>query len=164
MERACPLCAAIGATDAGTNVAFVARLPGGDVVLDPRSQYYPGYTLFIARHCVRELHELSPRGRSVFLKDMALVAEAVFRAFKPAKLNYELLGNSAPHLHWHLVPRPKDDPKPGGPIWEDEHFLSSLRSGRPAAAGALRRPKERLLRELERVAGDRLVASYRARR
>lgn len=158
------MCEAIRATDAGTNFAFVARLPGGDVILDPRSQYYPGYTLFISRYCVRELHELSPRGRRVFLKDMALVAEAVFRAFKPAKLNYELLGNSAPHLHWHLVPRTKDDPKPGGPIWEDGRFLSSLRSGRPAGAGALRRPKEGLLSELERVAGDRLVKRYRAGR
>lgn len=28
----------------------------------------------------------------------------------PAKLNYETLGNSVPHLHTHVVPRGPDDP------------------------------------------------------
>jgi diadenosine tetraphosphate (Ap4A) HIT family hydrolase len=29
--------------------------------------------------------------------------------FKPDKMNYELLGNGCPHLHWHLYPRRKGD-------------------------------------------------------
>lgn len=40
---------------------------------------------------------------------MSLVAEAVFNVFKPDKMNYELLGNGCPHLHWHLYPRVKGD-------------------------------------------------------
>jgi len=28
-----------------------------------------------------------------------------------------LLGNVISHLHWHLVPRRRDDPRWGGPIW-----------------------------------------------
>jgi diadenosine tetraphosphate (Ap4A) HIT family hydrolase len=32
------------------------------------------------------------------------------------KLNYDLLGNSLPHLHTHLVPRYADDPRPGWPF------------------------------------------------
>jgi diadenosine tetraphosphate (Ap4A) HIT family hydrolase len=60
---------------------------------------------------------------------MSLVAEAVFRAFTPRKLNYELLGNAVPHLHWHLFPRHSDDPHPRGPVWEDLEFLRSLWTG-----------------------------------
>jgi diadenosine tetraphosphate (Ap4A) HIT family hydrolase len=34
-------------------------------------------------------------------------------------MNYQLLGNSVPHLHVHLVPRYLDDPAPGKPLpWE----------------------------------------------
>ena len=35
---------------------------------------------------------------------------------EPVKLNYDLLGNSLPHLHTHVVPRYADDPKPGWPF------------------------------------------------
>ncbi len=57
---------------------------------------------------------------------MAEVAHAVARAFKPAKLNYEALGNGTPHLHWHLIPRYATDPHPRGPVWEDLAFLRQL--------------------------------------
>jgi diadenosine tetraphosphate (Ap4A) HIT family hydrolase len=32
------------------------------------------------------------------------------------KLNYDLLGNSLPHLHTHVIPRYADDPRPGWPF------------------------------------------------
>ncbi|ERI91060.1 hypothetical protein HMPREF1982_03425 [Clostridiales bacterium oral taxon 876 str. F0540] len=38
-----------------------------------------------------------------------IVAEAVSNVFKPDKINYELLGNGCPHIHWHLYPRLKRD-------------------------------------------------------
>jgi diadenosine tetraphosphate (Ap4A) HIT family hydrolase len=31
---------------------------------------------------------------------------------------FECLGNRNPHLHWHLVPRYRPDPRWGYPIWE----------------------------------------------
>ena len=40
---------------------------------------------------------------------MSIVAEAVSNIFKPDKMNYELLGNGCPHIHWHLYPRVKGD-------------------------------------------------------
>ena len=32
------------------------------------------------------------------------------------KVNYDILGNSLPHLHTHVIPRYADDPKPGWPF------------------------------------------------
>jgi diadenosine tetraphosphate (Ap4A) HIT family hydrolase len=32
-------------------------------------------------------------------------------------MNYELLGNQVPHLHWHLFPRYADDPDRLKPVW-----------------------------------------------
>ncbi|MBF6599940.1 MAG: HIT family protein [Dehalococcoidia bacterium] len=90
-----------------------------------RQQLYRGYTIFLAKRCVPELHELPAPERSLFLDEMATVGEAVHRAFTPRKLNYELLGNGVPHLHWHLVPRYADDPKPQWPIWSNPAFLDA---------------------------------------
>jgi diadenosine tetraphosphate (Ap4A) HIT family hydrolase len=122
---ACRKTSDIGA--AGSEFA-VARTTTGYVYL-AECQYHRGYVDFIAKDCVRELHDLGPTRRAQHLEEMALVAEAVARAFRPVKLNVEALGNSVPHLHWHLIPRHADDPRPGGPVWEDPEFLAALRSG-----------------------------------
>lgn len=47
---------------------------------------------------------------------MLHVARALQAALEPVKLNYDVLGNSSPHLHTHLVPRYADDPRPGWPF------------------------------------------------
>lgn len=45
-----------------------------------------------------------------------LVARVLGELFQPAKLNYEIHGNTIPHLHLHLFPRFAGDPFVGGPI------------------------------------------------
>lgn len=45
-----------------------------------------------------------------------LVAEAVASVVSPIKMNYEMHGNTLPHLHLHLFPRHAGDPFVGGPV------------------------------------------------
>jgi len=45
-----------------------------------------------------------------------LVAKALSDLLSPAKMNYELHGNTIPHLHVHVYPRYVDDPFVEGPI------------------------------------------------
>jgi diadenosine tetraphosphate (Ap4A) HIT family hydrolase len=110
------------AAEHGDDPFAVARLATGVVRLNP-NQYHKGATFFVATACVAELHELAPEMRAVHLEEMAQVAHAVFRCVGPWKMNYEALGNSVAHLHWWFTPRHHDDPRPGGPIWEDLDFL-----------------------------------------
>ena len=49
------------------------------------------------------------------------VAAALAEVYRPSKMNYELLGNMVPHMHWHLVPRFIDDPLWPRPIWSEQH-------------------------------------------
>lgn len=49
-------------------------------------------------------------------REVLLVGRALEDVFHPVKLNYDLLGNSVPHLHTHVVPRYADDPRPGWPF------------------------------------------------
>jgi diadenosine tetraphosphate (Ap4A) HIT family hydrolase len=92
-EPNCDICARIALFNHGRLESAVARLRSGYVWLFGLP-YPRGYTLFAANRCVAELHDLDSEERSLFLEEMALVAEGVYRAFEPVKLNYELLGNS----------------------------------------------------------------------
>src|SRR3989344_5537036 len=106
--HSCLICERIRQIREGSNLYFVAELKSGYVVIGDH-QLFRGYTLFLAKRHVSELHELPEEERIVFLKEMSDVAGAVYRAFSPAKLNYELLGNTDPHLHWHIIPRFAND-------------------------------------------------------
>jgi diadenosine tetraphosphate (Ap4A) HIT family hydrolase len=44
------------------------------------------------------------------------VAAAVDELVQPSKMNYEIHGNTIPHLHLHLFPRFAGDPFEGRPI------------------------------------------------
>ena len=72
------------------------------------------------RH-VTELYHLSPNERARFCEEMIRVAKALNEALNPDKMNYELLGNVSAHMHWHLIPRYKNDGFWGLPIWVRRH-------------------------------------------
>lgn len=154
----CLICERIAMIAAGTSPWFVAELETGYVVLGDH-QFFRGYTLLLSKVHVPELHDdacadakryLPRPERLRFLHEMSEVAEAVFRWARPRKLNYELLGNAEPHLHWHLFPRHADDPRPGGPPWLVDRALRYGEAARPTPE-ALRALKYELLAELRIV-------------
>ena len=101
------------------------ELPADDVVWQfPHSiallgpwQFYTGYCVLIARQHATELHQLPGNQRQSFLDEMVLLAQAIETTFQPRKMNYELLGNQVPHLHWHLFPRRHDDSETLQAVW-----------------------------------------------
>lgn len=127
----CFVCERIELIKNNKNKYFVKELQSGYVVLSD-FQYFYGYTIFLSKTHVNELHELKKDERELFLQEMAIVAEAVIKAFKPKKLNYELLGNSDSHLHWHLIPRYGDDPKPETAIWAIDYEVRCNEKTRPS--------------------------------
>ena len=101
----CLICERIAQIKNGTNPYFVRETKTGYVVIGDQ-QRIRGYTVFLCKQHATELHELEPAFRDEFLHEMALVAEAVYHAFQPDKLNYSLLGaGKGLHMHWHIHPR-----------------------------------------------------------
>ena len=67
------------------------------------------------RHVV-EPTELSDAEAATYGREVLRVGRALEAVLQPVKLNYDVLGNSVPHLHTHIVPRYADDPRPGWPF------------------------------------------------
>jgi len=91
-------------------------------------QLFQGYTFLTLKWHEEELYYLADKDRKAFLEDMSTVATALAKALKPDKMNYELLGNGMPHLHWHLIPRYTSDPMWGRPIWTGNKGRKRLNS------------------------------------
>ncbi len=60
--------------------------------------------------------ELGDAEAAAYGREVLAVGRALQDAFAPVKINYNVLGNSVPHLHTHIVPRYADDPRPGWPF------------------------------------------------
>jgi diadenosine tetraphosphate (Ap4A) HIT family hydrolase len=84
-------------------------------------QFFPGYTFVFTRSHVTELFHLDKQVRDSVMDEVSSVAAALYKVFQPDKINYELLGNMVPHMHWHIVPRFRHDPLWPRPIWAEPH-------------------------------------------
>ncbi len=145
----CLICERIEMINNRTNPYFVAELETGFVVIGDH-QYFKGYTLFLSKQHMTELHFLESDMKKTFLNEMSLVAEAVYNAFNAEKLNYELLGNGDSHLHWHLFPRRENDSPVKGPVWwvdREEMFADEIRPSQDE----LEEMKNRLYAELSKL-------------
>ena len=151
----CLICDRIEMIKKGTNPYFVKELKTGYVVIGDHQHFY-GYTLFLYKnHHYTELFQMDPVERATFLQEMTQVAEAVSRAFRPEKMNYELLGMGDAHLHWHLYPRRTGDigdygNHGKGPVWWYPMEKMYVDEDRPDPE-TLENMKQKLLKELEQV-------------
>jgi diadenosine tetraphosphate (Ap4A) HIT family hydrolase len=99
-----------------------------------------GYCCVVLKRHAVELHELSDEEAVAFTRDIQRVSRAIHELTRPVKLNYEIHGNTIPHLHVHLYPRHRGDPFEGRPIDpklikvppykanEFENFVAELRA------------------------------------
>lgn len=83
-----------------------------------KNQTYRGHCLLILdlRHATRP-DELSNDEWLQFCADLYTAQNAIMRTLDPDHINIATLGNVTPHLHWHIVPRYRNDPRWGAPIW-----------------------------------------------
>ncbi len=78
---------------------------------------YPGYIRVIVNDHVKELTDL-PTEKSWLLFLAVLEVETIIKhCMMPYKINIASFGNVVPHLHWHIIPRYKDDKHFPNPIW-----------------------------------------------
>ncbi len=98
----------------------IAELEHSYVLLN-RDQFFAGYTFVVAKTHVTELFHLDRSARGALVEEVNGVAAVLYKLFAADKMNYELLGNMVPHMHWHLVPRSRSDRLWPRPIWAESH-------------------------------------------
>ncbi|MBH0176785.1 MAG: HIT family protein [Nitrospira sp.] len=84
-------------------------------------QFFTGWTVLVLQRHATELFHLTPTERIQLMEDVNQVATALAQAYGAKKINYELLGNQLPHIHWHIIPRLPTDPAPLEPVWRVPH-------------------------------------------
>ncbi|MGC2306102.1 MAG: HIT family protein [Candidatus Binatus sp.] len=141
-KPACGICAMIDRITAGAFPDFIAELKSCYAILGDQ-QFYRGYCVLFAKIHATELYLMPADAARLLSDEMRLVAEAIAAVVKPWKMNYECLGNSEPHVHWHLLPRNENEPEElrRGPIWlrpESERKVTLDENDRRALIGSLR--------------------------
>ncbi len=152
----CLICERIAMIRRGENPYFVKEMQTGYVVIGDH-QHFKGYSLFLYKEHgdKTELFHLPLAERTLFLQEMALVAQAASKAFDAEKMNYELLGMGDAHLHWHLFPRRSGDiegcgNRGVGPVWWYPMEKMYSDGCRPSGE-ELEAMKRRLRKELDKL-------------
>lgn len=105
----CPICRQ------GKPRDVVAEFPTSWATAPPKAPL-PGYVSVVSKRHVVEPFQLPAEERAQFWEDVLFVAEILDGLFRPIKMNYEIHGNTIPHLHLHLYPRAPNDPFVGRAI------------------------------------------------
>lgn len=99
---------------------FIADLGLSKVYLHD-DQFFLGWTVVVFQRHATELFQLAPTERFQLIEEVNRVAKILAEVYQAKKMNYELLGNQLPHIHWHIIPRLSSDPAPLEPVWRVPH-------------------------------------------
>lgn len=80
----------------------------------------PGFCRVIWNRHVSEMTDLTYGEREHQMTLVFAVEAAIRRVMHPDKVNIAALGNMVPHIHWHVIPRFKDDAFFPGSAWSDK--------------------------------------------
>ncbi|MES2739453.1 MAG: HIT family protein [Pseudomonadota bacterium] len=112
---ACELCALLAdpAQAGGAVIWRDARL----AVLLVDEPHYPGFCRVLWHEHVKEMSDLAPAERQSIMEAVWQVEAAQRAVLGPEKINLASFGNMTPHVHWHVIPRYRDDVHFPQPTW-----------------------------------------------
>lgn len=91
-------------------------------VINANEPDYPCYTRVIWQQHVKEMTDLPESQQLAFMRYVFCVESVQRDILKPEKINLAQFGNMVPHLHWHIIPRYKNDRHFPGSTWNPPRF------------------------------------------
>ncbi|MGH8710099.1 MAG: HIT family protein [Burkholderiales bacterium] len=101
-------------TSSGGEIVWQDVLCRVVLVNDPE---HPGFCRVIWDKHIREMTDLAETERQSLLHVVCAVEKVLRDMLAPDKINLASLGNITPHLHWHVIPRYRDDPHFPNSVW-----------------------------------------------
>ena len=98
---------------------------------------YPGFVRVILKRHAREMSDLEAAERETLMRVVFEVEAAVRECMGADKMNIASLGNMTPHVHWHVVPRFRDDRHFPTPIWSAPQREAVVPAERRERAGSI---------------------------
>ena len=109
-------------TELAALMTYVMDLPASKVYLWKDQTYYGRCLVALNQHRT-ELFELTRDELSQYMSDVAHVARSVAKVCGCRKVNYAAYGDTASHMHFHVVPK-----APGQPNWGEAFVLMPART------------------------------------
>lgn len=97
-------------------------------VLHVADARFPGFCRVVWNAHVTEFTDLDDAARAHVMKVVAVVEQSLRKLLAPDKINLASLGNQVPHLHWHIIPRYRDDSHYPEPIWAAQQRTGVVRA------------------------------------
>jgi diadenosine tetraphosphate (Ap4A) HIT family hydrolase len=93
-------------------------------VIIAREPGFAGWCRVIWGGHVRELSDLGRADREHLMAVIAALEAVLIATLQPEKMNLAALATAAPHLHFHVIPRFRDDPTFPDPVWVEKKRIS----------------------------------------
>jgi len=138
----CELCG-----QAGGRLVWRGNLCRVVLVDDGGETGYTGYCRVIWNAHAAEMTDLTPQQRQHIMDVVWEVELCLREILQPYKINLASLGNRTPHVHWHVIPRYRDDAHFPDALW-----AASRRPARPAQDQDEARLLATLVERLSRLA------------
>ncbi|MEJ0011749.1 MAG: HIT family protein [Bauldia sp.] len=78
---------------------------------------FAGFCRVVWNDHVKEMTDLGDADRAHVMDVVAVVERALRDLLQPDKINLAAMGTQVPHLHWHVIPRFRDDTHYPDAIW-----------------------------------------------
>lgn len=105
----CELCFSDGGTPLWSNaLCRVVGVDDGD---------FPGFCRVVLNRHAAEMSDLADDEQAALMRVVFAVENVVRELTQAHKINLASLGNVVPHVHWHVIPRWRNDRCFPNPIW-----------------------------------------------
>lgn len=110
---------------------------GQFAIIDARELMFPGFTRVVWLEHIAEMTDLTNASRQLLMQAVFDVEAIMRQCLNPHKVNLASLGNQVAHLHWHVIPRWRDDAAFPASVWGPSNTTLASQTREHAIEGLL---------------------------
>lgn len=87
------------------------------------NQYFKGRVMYVFHRHAHDITSIDENELINAEREILSIAKLTKQIFQPELINVASLGNHVQHLHWHIIPRYRNEPTWGNPPWPHERLI-----------------------------------------